>query len=177
MRSRWFGSFAFCFSALFVSASAHAQQKFSFQYSAKVVCGTGKSNSEWDRTELMPFRTRVNIHNPENPPVTFTKQILVLTPDQTPTDPILLSTDTLKGKQALATDCADIRAKAEKAGKSIPGNRFEGFLVIETAPFLFDTLPDGTPLDVSVVYTTESKLMEGGDVEVIEVRERIIQAN
>src|SRR3954447_9559151 len=84
-----------------------------FEYVAKLICGEVGENSE--RSAQGSYTTTINIHNPWDREVSFSKKLALTFPsegpveEQTPGKVVPISErDVLEHDQALAVDCVDI---------------------------------------------------------------------
>ena len=116
----------------------------SFTYPAKLVCGIQKDPNEL-RLARGFYATTINIHNPHNKPVKFSKTLALTFPpdEQKPGEVKKIAEDRLDPNQALAVDCMDIRQRLFPAG--FPKPYIKGFVVIHS--------PEKS-LDVTAVYTS-----------------------
>jgi hypothetical protein len=117
---------------------AHYRSQFAelvtFQYAAKVVCGTS------DGSVVAPgtYFTAVNVHNPLDARVRFRVKVAVALPGLRPGPVSPLRDVELGADEALEIDCPDIRKLA-----GADDDFLKGFVVIETP----------TELDIVAVYT------------------------
>ncbi|HKC48314.1 MAG TPA: hypothetical protein VKB63_12000 [Gemmatimonadales bacterium] len=138
--------------ALSLLSAPAVAQFYRFQYAAKIVCGKPP-----DHVRLVPqvYATAINVHNPIDT-VTFVLKKLALTSPpgrQRPGKVIPITTDTLRGNEAFATDCQDIAARTGV------GNTFEGFVVLES----------NFSIDVTAVYAVP------GGIDVEQIKERVLR--
>jgi hypothetical protein len=105
-----------------------------FQYAAKVVCGTTTGGA------LAPgvYFTAINVHNPEDKAIRFEAKVAVASPGFKPGPVSKWHEAKLGADEALEIDCPDIMKLARIKGKFL-----KGFLVIESE----------SELDVVAVYT------------------------
>jgi hypothetical protein len=124
------------------NAGAASPQKLDQQYAAKMVCGLQKDP---DGMQLVRgfYGTAINIHNPGERPVVFTKKLALTFPprEQKPGKIIPIAKHELAPDEALEVDCDDVRREA--FGGQFPDSFIKGFIVIES---------EGE-LDVTAVYT------------------------
>jgi hypothetical protein len=140
-----------------------------YMYPAKIVCGLQKKHEDV-RLARGFYATNINIHNPNEVSVTFTKKLALTIPpgDQTPGKVIPIAKDTLGPDEALEVDCADIEHRLFPKG--LPGPYIEGFVVIESEE----------SLDVTTVFTTaalddDGRAVHHSGIEVQQVHERVIK--
>jgi hypothetical protein len=141
-----------------------------FEYAAKVVCGI---QSEPRDLRLTPgaYATTINIHNPNDGVVRFSKKLALTFPPEEQKagvvyDSIGEGPHVLEPDQALAVDCTELRKLFKDR---FPGGSgyIEGFVVIQSP----------ASLDVTAVYTSAA-LDEAGQptghssIDVEQVRER-----
>ncbi len=124
-----------------------------FSYAAKMICGRQKDPED---RRLAPgfYATSVNIHNPNNQPVTFLKRLALTFPPgrQRPGEVLTITEDTLGPHEALQVDCADLEERLFSG--SLPAPYIEGFLIIQSP----------ASLGVTAVYTT-APIDEAGNVQ------------
>lgn len=124
-----------------------------YQYAAKLICGLQR---EPDNMRLARgfYATAINVHNPQEETVTFSKKLALTFPpeEQRPGKVMPIDTDELRADQALEVDCIDIRRKLFPNGFPPPGY-IKGFVIIQS---------DGK-LDVEAVYST-AKLDRQGEI-------------
>ena len=117
-------------------------EKLDQQYAAKMVCGLQKDP---DSMQLVRgfYGTAINIHNPGEKPVVFTKKLALTFPprEQKPGKIIPIAKHVLAPDEALEVDCDDVRKEA--FGGQFPELFIKGFIVIESE----------SELDVTAVYT------------------------
>jgi hypothetical protein len=137
-----------------------------FEYAAKLICGLQK-DPEGMRLVRGFYATAVNIHNPSDAEVRFSKKLALTFPpeEQRPGEIFPLGLDTLRADEALEVDCEDVRRKLFQGG--FPENYIKGFVVIQSP----------ASLDVTAVYTAAGVDEEGrpvsvGGIDVEEVTER-----
>jgi hypothetical protein len=140
-----------------------------YMYPAKIVCGLQKKHEDVQLARGF-YATNINIHNPNDVSVTFTKKLALTIPpgDQTPGKVIPIAKDTLGPDEALEVDCADIEHRLFPKG--LPGPYIEGFVVIESQE----------SLDVTTVFTTaalddDGRAVHQSGIEVQQVHERMIK--
>lgn len=153
-------------SASAVKAQFAPQPQPGFEYAAKVVCGLQKDPQSMMLTRGF-YATTVNIHNPNNEVVKFSKILALTMPpiEQRPGNVKEYAIDELKPGEALKTDCDDIRRKLFPNG--FPNGYIEGFVVIQSQK----------SLDVTAVYTTGSLdktgvFLDHTGIHVEQIRER-----
>ena len=134
-----------------------AQERESFQYVVKFVCGRG------DGRVVAPgqYFTAINVHNPNMRGVAFQKKFALALPGEK-AGPFTKFVDTrLRTDEAYEIDCPDI-ARHLKAQGIDPGPFAKGFAVIETRQ----------ELDVVAVYTAAGRAesIETMDVEHVKPR-------
>ncbi len=117
--------------------------RYTFSYAAKVVCGFQRDSTV---LALVPglYATAINIHNPGDSTVIFSKRLAITHPPggQQPGRTVPIGLDTLRPGQALEVDCEDIRRRAR-----LDLSRYvKGFVVLQSAG----------GLDVTAVYTAGS---------------------
>jgi hypothetical protein len=137
-----------------------------FEYAAKVICGLQK-DPEGMRLVRGFYATAINIHNPGEDAVRFSKKLALTFPpeEQRPGEILPIGLDTLRPDEALEVDCEDIRRKLFPNG--FPESYIKGFVVIQSP----------SSLDVTAVYTAADLDKEGrpaglGGIDVEEVRGR-----
>jgi hypothetical protein len=137
-----------------------------FEYVAKLVCGLQRDPSDM-RLTRGAYATTINIHNPNEGEVKFSKKLAFTFPpeEQSPGEVREIGEHVLGPDQALAVDCMDIRRQLGQ----FPTPYIEGFVVIQS----------GESLDVSAVYTSAAvdangrpTAQSGIDVEQIRERQR-----
>jgi len=128
-----------------VATSGKKQEKTVFKYAAKLVCGI---QIDPDNMRLAQgfYATAINIHNPNQSKVTFTKKLsLTFPPDrQAPGKVLMISKDKLKEDEALEVDCIDIKRRLFPSG--LPKPYIKGFVTITSTQ----------ALNVTAVYSTRS---------------------
>ena len=115
---------------------------FSYEYAAKVVCGT---QADPDDLRLAPglYATTVNIHNPRGSTEFFKKLALTAPSGEQRAGPVYpIAQHVLQYDEALAVDCNGLRR--EVFGGRFPAPAIEGFLVVQSTD----------SLDLTAVYTT-----------------------
>ena len=135
-----------------------------YQYAAKLVCGLQRNPESTVVTGGL-YGTTVNVRNPGDETVEFTKELALTIPPggQEQGELLHLADDKLEAHHALETDCEDVRRRA-----GLPDPFFEGFVVIRSA----------ASLDVTAVYTTSALDREGrpagqAGIDVEPVAERV----
>jgi CARDB len=137
-----------------------------FEYVAKLVCGLQRDPSDM-RLTRGAYATTINIHNPNEGEVKFSKKLAFTFPpeEQTPGEVRDIGEHVLGPDEALAVDCMDIRRQLGE----FPTPYIEGFVVIQSRE----------SLDVSAVYTSAAldangrpTTQSGIDVEQIRERQR-----
>ena len=116
-----------------------------YHYAAKIVCGV-QHDPENLRLARGLYATAINILNPNNKTVKFTKKLsLTYPPDaQEPGAVHNISTDKLGPDEALEVDCEDLKRALFRSG--LPAPYIKGFVVIRS----------DESIDVTGVYTTRS---------------------
>ncbi|MCZ6605416.1 MAG: S8 family serine peptidase [Alphaproteobacteria bacterium] len=144
---------------------APREEPTGFEYAAKLVCGIQK-----DPERLMLVRgvygTTINIHNPNNNSIVFTKKLALTVPPgfQKPGKVIRISKDKLGPDEALAVDCDDLRKRLG----GFPTPVIEGFIVLQSK----------SSLDVTAVYTTAAldrygRIGDHSGIHVEQIKERL----
>jgi hypothetical protein len=130
-----------------------------FEYVAKLICGF-QENAE--RSAPGFYTTTINIHNPWEREVSFSKKLALTFPreepveEQTPGEVVPISErDVLEPDQALAVDCVDI-------SRHVAAPFVEGFVVIQSQ----------ASLDVTAVYTVTGRDRRQPNIDVEQIRER-----
>ncbi len=127
-------------------ASDKAASGKSFTYAVKFTCVNEVGPAaNGDEVPFVPavYRTVVNVHNPHDQTVTFTKKAVLARSQDLPRGPITIrEIEDLAPHQALAVDCIDIQKNLFGGLQPIG----DGFLVIESS----------VELNVVAVYTTLS---------------------
>jgi len=120
-------------------------KKTVFKYSAKLVCGIQKDPNNMRLAQGF-YATAINIQNPNQANVAFTKKLsLTYPPDrQAPGKILRISKDKLKEDQALEVDCIDIKRRLYPSG--FPKPYIKGFVTITSTQ----------ALNVTAVYSTRS---------------------
>jgi len=124
------------------SGPAKAQLQTRTLYAAKFLCGQFPGNANLEGP-VKPgnYQTAINVHNPRNVPLTFTKKaVLLYRADQPPTDferpmpPGQIFTATLNPDWGLEIDCRDIRfVLLGGAAAAPPAPIFiKGWVIIQT---------------------------------------------
>jgi hypothetical protein len=117
-------------------------EKLEQQYAAKMVCGLQKDP---DVMQLVRgfYGTAINIHNPGEKSVIFTKKLALTFPprEEKPGKIIRIAKHELGPDEALEVDCDDVRREA--FGGQFPESFIKGFIVVESTG----------ELDVTAVYT------------------------
>jgi hypothetical protein len=134
-----------------------------FEYVAKLVCGLQRAPSDMRLTRGF-YATTINIHNPNEGEVGFSKKLAFTFPpeEQTPGEVRDIGEHVLRPDEALAVDCTDIRGQL-----GFPRPYIEGFVVIQSRE----------SLDVSAVYTSAALDASGrptaqSGIDVEQIRER-----
>jgi serine protease len=143
--------------------------KARFEYAAKLVCGVQKDPTSM-RLARGFYATTINVHNPAERAVAFTKKLALTVPPgkQRPGKVLPTLKDKLGPDEALAVDCDDL-ARRYFDGQ-LPEPYIEGFVVIRSPQ----------SLDVTGIYSTAA-LTHGdtaGDhssVHVEPIRERVLE--
>jgi len=137
-----------------------------FEYAAKLVCGLHRDPRD-RRLIRGAYATTINIHNPNNDEVEFSKKLALTFPpeEQRPGEVIRISEDVLAPDQALAVDCMDIQRRVFQG--TLPAPYIEGFVVIQCK----------LSLDVTAVYTSaavdsQGQIMGQSGIDVEQIRER-----
>jgi hypothetical protein len=150
----------------YVRFSPPVDQPETFLYAAKFICGKQKDD-EGDRLTRGQYATEINIHNPNDTEVRFTKRLALTYPpdEQKPGEVLPISQDVLKPGEALAVDCCDVERRLFPNG--LPTPYIIGFIVIESP----------ASLDVTAVYTVAALDRSGrvsaqSGIDVEQVRER-----
>ena len=101
-----------------------------YHYAAKIVCGV-QHDPENLRLARGLYATAINILNPNNKTVKFTKKLsLTYPPDaQEPGAVHNISTDKLGPDEALEVDCEDLKRALFRSG--LPAPYIKGFVVIK----------------------------------------------
>ena len=137
-----------------------------FEYGAKLVCGLQRDPSDM-RLTRGAYATTINIHNPNEGEVKFSKKLAFTFPpeEQNPGEVREIGEHVLGPDQALAVDCIDIQRQLGQ----FPRPYIEGFVVIQSRE----------SLDVSAVYTSAAvdangrpTAQSGIDVEQISERQK-----
>jgi hypothetical protein len=138
-----------------------------FEYAAKLVCGLQRDARDM-RLTRGAYATTINIHNPNDGGVEFSKKLAFTFPpeEQTPGEVRDIGgIHTLGPNEALAVDCMDIQRELGE----FPTPYIEGFVVIQSRE----------SLDVSAVYTSAAvdvngrvTAQSGIDVEQISERQK-----
>jgi len=148
----------FCVSAvIMLPVSAAAQQVGIVQYAAKVICGT----SEGKILDKGTYRTAVNVHNPNDAAVSFSKKFAIAEPGQ-PGAIIRLEPGKLGPDEALEVDCSEIFRNVYEQTK-VKYAFLKGFLVIESL----------NELDVVAVYTAGGCLRKVSAMDVVKIDKRL----
>jgi hypothetical protein len=116
-----------------------------FQYAVKFICGTSKG----DAVAPGVYYTAINIHNPNDEELTFTKKFAVALPWQRP-GPVSRQFDGKLGPdEACEIDCAEIFARThpDTEGRGPNAEFVKGFVVIESQ----------LELDIVAVYTAAGR--------------------
>ncbi len=142
-----------------------------FEYAAKFVCGIQEDPRD-TRLARGGYATTINIYNPTDKEVSFTKTLALTIPPggQQQGESIPFAEDVLPPHRALAVDCMDVRARAFSG--TFPTPFIEGFVIIRSQ----------ASLDVVGVYTG-ANLNEAGaavehssmDVEYVRERKRSME--
>ena len=153
---------------LFGEGEGGVPERLPFQYTAKVICGLQKDEGVGAATPAL-YGTIVNIRNsaePDGNTVLLTKELALAIPPgfQEQGKLLPLGRDKLEPAHALATDCDDLRKRADGG---LP-DFFDGFVTVRSAG----------SLDVSAVYTTaaidrEGRLVGQAGIDVEPVAERV----
>ena len=143
--------------------------KARFEYAAKLVCGVQKDPANMQLARGF-YATTINVHNPADTGVVFTKKLALTVPpgNQRPGEVLPIARDKLGSDQALAVDCNDIARRLFNG--ALPEPYIEGFVVIRSQ----------TSLDVTAVYSTATLNQEGvaedhSSIHVEPIPERILQ--
>jgi hypothetical protein len=138
-----------------------------YMYPAKIVCGLQK-NREDIRLARGFYATDINIHNPNEQGVIFTKKLALTIPpgEEEPGRVIPIAKEKLGPDEALEVDCQDIERRLFPKG--LPAPYIEGFIVIES----------DQSLDVTAVYTTagldeDGRAVHQSGIEVLQLKERV----
>ena len=115
------------------------QPRTEFGYAAKIVCGDQRNSKELRLTKGR-YATTINIHNPNDTPVTLFKKLSLTFPpkEQEPGMIIPIDRDILRPNEALKVDCVELERLLPDGFPYI-----EGFVVIES----------DKSLNVTAVYT------------------------
>ena len=158
-----------CGAGLLTAAAINGDGPARFEYAAKLVCGVQKDPKSMQLARGF-YATTINVHNPAEGGVVFTKKLALTVPpgNQRPGKVLPILKDKLGPDEALAVDCDDL-AKRYFDGR-LPEPYIEGFVVIRS--------PES--LDVTGVYSTATLSQEGtaGDhssVHVEQIRERVVK--
>ena len=142
-------------------------QPTTFEYAAKFICGVQRDAEDMRLTQGI-YATEVNIHNPNDVDVEFSKKLALTYPpaEQKPGKVLPIATDVLRPDEALAVDCADVQCRLYPDG--LPTPYIIGFLVIQSP----------ASLDVTAVYTVaamdaKGKVTSQSGIDVEQVRERV----
>lgn len=140
-----------------------------FEYTAKLVCGLQK-DPENMRLARGFYATAINIHNPQEENVSFSKKLALTFPpdEQKPGEVRPIAKDELGPDEALEVDCIDIQRRLYADGFPPPGY-IKGFVVIRSRQ----------SLDVTAVYTAAGldragRGVEHSSIDVEQVHERRI---
>ena len=126
-----------------------------FQWAVKFICG----ESDADVISAGVYFTAINVHNPTDTEVSFSKKIAIAWPRERPGPVSRFSDAKLGPDEALEIDCADIR---EHAPPEASARLLKGFVVIESK----------VELDVVAVYTAgEGRAVQALHVERIPLRQ------
>ena len=119
------------------------EKKGGFQYATKLVCGVQKELANF-RLARGFYATAINIHNPHNDNIKFSKKLALTFPpkEQQPGQVLQIATDQLRTDEALSVDCEDIKNKFPQLFQQTP--YIKGFVVVQS----------NRSLDVTAVYTT-----------------------
>jgi hypothetical protein len=125
--------------------SCGRDDRAAYKYAAKIVCGLQKDPKDM-RLARGFYATTINIHNPNEEKVAFTKTLALSYPpeEQRPGKVMPIARDTLGPDEALKVDCMDVQRRLFPNG--FPTPYIEGFVTIESRG----------SLDVTGVYTTAS---------------------
>jgi hypothetical protein len=107
----------------------------SFEYAAKVVCGT-QNDRAGGRLAAGVYSTSVNIYNPGDSSLTFTSRMALSfpPPDRAPGETAHLGDQALSPGQSIKIDCPDIAATMFPAG--LPQPYVEGMLSLQSTDLL-----------------------------------------
>lgn len=136
-----------------------------YEYAAKFICGE-QERDEHARLTRGVYATEINIHNPNDDEVTFSKKLALTFPpkQQRPGKVLPISEDVLGPDEALSVDCADVQRRLFPNG--LPAPYIIGFIVIESP----------VSLDVTAVYTVASSDKKDRSshtaIDVEQIRER-----
>lgn len=139
------------------------------EYASKIICGLQKDPEDM-RLARGFYATAINIHNPNDAEVKFSKKLALTHPpkEQEAGQVIVIGEDVLKPDEALEVDCEDI--KRTLFPKGFPAPYIKGFVVIRSS----------ASLDVTAVYTAakprgflSSRKVTSIDVE--QIRERQLE--
>jgi hypothetical protein len=113
-----------------------------FEYAAKLICGLQPEAKDM-RLVRGFYATAINIHNPNDKPVEFDKELALTYPpeEQKPGKIFPIAHDKLGPNEALAVDCMDVEREVFPQG--FPEKYIKGFVVIKS----------NMKLDVTAVYT------------------------
>jgi hypothetical protein len=148
---------------------AAAEQVVGYEYAAKIVCGVQR-NPEDMRLARGFYATAINIHNPHQEAVQFSKKLALTFPpeEQKPGEVQRIAEDELRADEALEVDCMDIQQKLFPNG--FPTPYVKGFVVIQSR----------TSLDVTAVYSAASLDEQGrvtthSSIDVEPIHERTVK--
>lgn len=117
-------------------------ESFDFEYATKLVCGLQKDPQSMQVVRGF-YGTAINVHNPSDKPVIFTKKLALTFPprEEAPGKIIPIAKHKLDYDEALEVDCDDVLLEA--FGGQFPESFIKGFIVVQSTG----------ELDVTAVYT------------------------